>query len=176
MTEAANPYVCPRCGTQAEGSSYCGSCGLHLDAVELPRKSEFAGPTEVTESELPQTGLAEQTQTSGWRILALVAVVLLGGFGLAQPDEPCSAFYNVSDAAGNIVSAALASLFWVAVVATVVFVIRRMRRRPARWSLLDTTTLVTALVMVVLASVGASAQRADDCGPGDSAAASVQRR
>ena len=47
---AIDPYVCPRCGTPAAGASYCSNCRFHLDAVELPRQSEFsAAQPDLTE-------------------------------------------------------------------------------------------------------------------------------
>lgn len=158
-------YVCPRCGNPAEGSSFCPSCGLHLDAVELPRRSAFQGPrADVTEESLPSSGLVATERFSALRLVALLVILAIGGFGLARPEEDCGAFSDIGDAAPAIAAGAFAALIWIAIVATLIYAYRRARKRRVRWSLLDRTTLIVAGLLIVLGSAGVASQRANDCG------------
>jgi hypothetical protein len=104
-----------------------------------------------------------------WLLLGLL--ILLGGFALAVPERDCAGFASTTDAAPAIVGAAAATAFWVAVIATIVYVVRRVRRRPRSWpnALVSTSTLSISLVFLVLSAVGLAVQRSDDCGFTESA-------
>lgn len=83
MTAAADPLVCPRCGTAVGASDTCTECGLHLAGLpELPRRSEWHTRSQSaarTESRPTATGsikpLLHPTEPSRLA-LALVAVVV----------------------------------------------------------------------------------------------------
>jgi hypothetical protein len=113
MADEMSERVCPRCGTPAEMSEYCGDCGLHLGALpELPSKAEWlargAQATAVQEDSTrvhsptvsptpqPHAGLA-QPPASGVHRAASIAPLL-------HPTEP-------SRLALALIAAALALLF-----------------------------------------------------------------
>jgi uncharacterized RDD family membrane protein YckC/predicted RNA-binding Zn-ribbon protein involved in translation (DUF1610 family) len=76
---ATDPYVCPRCGTDARGASFCSSCGLNLDAVELPRQTEFTGPqADLVESDVPSAVHQASTGDRASRLSRLAASILDG--------------------------------------------------------------------------------------------------
>ena len=135
---ADDSYVCPRCGADAAGNAYCAACGLHLDAVVLPRRSEYAGPQpEATEASLLSSGLTRSEPFPVGRFIFLLIVLAIGGFGLASPDDRCATFASAGEAAPKVVAGAIATLLWVAAVASVVFLVRLIVRRRKKWALLD---------------------------------------
>ena len=99
-----------------------------------------------------------------WLLFGLL--IVLGGFALAVPERDCAGFAGTADAAPAILGAAAATAFWIAVIATVVYGVRRARRRPRSWpnALVSTPTLSISLVFLVLSAVGLAVQRSDDCG------------
>lgn len=89
MTVAADPLVCPRCGTAVGVADSCTGCGLELAHLpQLPRRSEWSRPPQAAPTIKP---LVHPTERSRFA-LALVAVVLallyviLAGIGAASAD------------------------------------------------------------------------------------------
>lgn len=91
MTVAADPFVCPRCGTAAGAADRCSHCGLDLAALtELPRRSAWqAAPARTTLTATSIKPLVHPTERSRF-VLALVAVafvvlvVILAGVASAK--------------------------------------------------------------------------------------------
>ena len=106
-TSDGQARVCPRCGHEAGEDPYCSECGLHLAELdELPTHADWsADPASVAEA----AGAKESTQPlkarieqlgsrKAWVALALVAVLAVGGAGVALalsgPDEQEASWGN----------------------------------------------------------------------------------
>lgn len=98
-----------------------------------------------------------------WLVLGLLT--LTGGVALAAAERDCTGFKSAGEATGAIFAAVLATAFWFAVVATGVYLVGRARHRRRSWRLsqLSTTTLALGTVFVLLASVGITTRRSNDC-------------
>lgn len=158
-------YVCPRCGADALGTSYCASCGLHLDAVELQRRSEFEGPrADLTEAEQPSaTYRPEGQKLSIPKVLVMLVVIAFGATGMATPEDECEAFATTSEAAGRIVGSAVSAFVAFLIVATLVWLVRRARKKDPKWRLFDWTVIAIAGCFIVFGTIGAVGSRAQDC-------------
>jgi hypothetical protein len=77
--------VCPRCGTSAEGSAYCSSCGLHLAAEPaLPTRVAWEAATRShVQSEKPATPTPAPTSASRRQAILIPLVGLLAVVALA---------------------------------------------------------------------------------------------
>jgi hypothetical protein len=93
-------------------------------------------------------------------------LTLLCGVALAFPERDCSGFNSAGEAGGEILAAIFATAFWFAVIATVVYAVRRIsgRRRSWRDAQLSTVTLVIGAAFVFFAITGLALQRDNDCG------------
>jgi hypothetical protein len=145
----------PAAATAPPGYSTASDGGsLLFDAPEAPRPAPMPPGPPTTRSPGPVR----------WATLAVIVVA--AGLGLAAGGRECAGFADGADAGSAIVSGVLACAIWTAVIATVVWGVRRARNRPSPWhrALLSVATIAISAAFLLLGVAGRAVERGDRCG------------